>query len=410
MEPIPRERQARLPLDIAVDVAASLDPDEVVRRLLRRAIEAIHADRGSVSWIEGNELIVVDSQDPEATPLPVGSRWPIALQSHTHRAVTTRRPVVSGTVDLGTLTGPMRDALAGVRHTVSLPLEASGEVVAILAVSRRRDQPYDDDDVATLRAIGTVAVLALRNARLYAQAQEAARAKAAFLNIAAHELRTPLTVVSGYISMLREGSLGVPDERWRRPLDVIASKCTELGDLVDNLLLTARLEHGQTSGTRVAVDVGDAVAAAVGRALPRVELLGGRVEYTRPEPATRALAQPLHVARILDNLVNNALSYSRETPWVSLAVRPGERPEIVVEDRGEGIPEAMRERVFERFVRVDQGATQERTGTGLGLAISRELAEWGGGELLLEWSELGWGSRFVLRLPAAPGDVAPSRR
>jgi signal transduction histidine kinase len=400
MEPTHRQRQARLPLDIAVDLAATLDPAEVVRRLLRRAIDAVAADRGSVSWIEGDELIIVDSQDPTATPLPVGSRWPIALQSHTHRAVTGRQPVVSGAIDTGSLTGPMRDALAGVRHTLSLPLEAGGEVVAILAVSRRRDQPYDDADVEALRSIGSIAVLALSNARLYADAQEAARAKAAFLNLAAHELRTPLTVVSGYISMLREGSLGLPDERWRRPLDVVAAKCGELADLVENLLLTARLEHGDVSTFREAVDLRDAAAEAAERAMPRVELLDGRVDLVLPGAPVRSVANRVHLARILDNLVNNALSYSGPRPWVQLTVGDGALPCIAVEDRGDGVPEAMRERIFERFVRIDTGA-ERRTGTGLGLAIARELAERGGGSLELEWSELERGSRFVVRLPRA---------
>ena len=400
MESSPDERPARLPVDIAVDLAASLDPDEVVRRLLRRAIEAVDADRGSVSWIEGDELIIVDSQDPTATPLPVGSRWPIALQSHTHRAVTTRQPVVSGPIDTGTLAGPMRDALAGVRHTVSLPLEAGGEVVAILAVSRRRDAAYTDADVEALRSVGAIAVLALRNARLYAESQEAARAKAAFLNLAAHELRTPLTVVSGYISMLREGSFGLPEERWQRPLDVIAAKCGELADLVENLLITARLEHGDVSGFRETVDLRDAVAEAVERAAPRVELLGGSIESAAPDAPVRAVANPVHLARILDNLVNNALSYSGTRPWVRLSVRDGALPQVAVEDRGDGVPAPMRERIFERFVRIETGA-ERRTGTGLGLPISRDLAERGGGTLELEWSESGRGSRFVVTLPPA---------
>jgi signal transduction histidine kinase len=401
METSPRARQARLPLDIAVDLATSLDPDEVVRRLLRRAIEAAGADRGSVSWIEGDELVIVDSQDPSATPLPVGSRWPIILQSHTHHAVSTRQPVISGTPDVSALTGPMRDALVGVQHTLSLPLESAGEVVAILAVSRRRDQPYDEDDVATLRSIGNLAVLALRNARLYAQAQEAARAKTAFLNLAAHELRTPLTVVSGYISMLREGALGGPDERWRRPLDIIAGKCAELSELVENLLVAARLEHGQASSTTQPLDLCEAVGEAVQRAMPRVELLGAHIESDLPETPVMALAQPVSLARILDNLVNNSLSYSTELAWVRLSVRDASAPEVVVEDRGEGVPEAMHERIFERFVRVENGRTEQRTGTGLGLAISRELAERVGGRLSLEWSEPGRGSRFVLSLPHA---------
>jgi signal transduction histidine kinase len=396
----------RLPLDMAFDLAESLDPDEVVRRLLRRAIEAVDADRGSVSWIEGDELIIVDSQDPSATPLPVGSRWPIGLQTHTERAVTSGQPVISGSIDVGTLHGPMAEALASVRHTLSLPLVSNGRVVAILAVSRRRDAPFDDADVGAIRDIGGVAVLALRNARLYSQAQEAARAKAAFLNLAAHELRTPLTVVSGYVSMLREGSLGMPDARWQRPLDIIAAKCAELGALVENLLLTARLEHSAIDDESEAhlLDLGEAVVDAVVRSAPRAELLGARIETSVGSQPVLAVADRDHVARILDNLVNNALSYSTGTPRVRLSVSTeGAQPRVCVEDSGDGIPEDMHERIFERFVRGETGS-RHTAGTGLGLAISRQLAEMGGGSLVLEWSRPGEGSRFVLRLPGvAPG-------
>jgi signal transduction histidine kinase len=125
------------------------------------------------------------------------------------------------------------------------------------------------------------------------------------------------------------------------------------------------------------------------------------MEAAFPDAPVIALAHPVHVARILDNLVNNALSYGLGSPWVSLSVRDGESAEVAVEDRGEGVPEAMREHIFERFVRVESSDSAHRTGTGLGLAISRELAEQGGGSLWLEWSELGRGSRFVLRLPRA---------
>jgi len=394
-------RQARIPLDIAVDLAASLDATEVVRRLLRRAIEALDADRGSVSWIEGDELEIVDSQDPQAVALPVGSRWPIGLQSHTHTAVTTRQPVVSGRIDVSSLSGPMREALAEVRHTVSLPLELGGVVVAILAVSRRRDQPFSEDDVAALRSIGNVAVLALGNARLYQEAQEAARAKSAFLNMAAHELRTPLTVVAGYVSMLREGSLGIPDERWRRPLDIIAAKCGELGELVENLLVTARLENRAVDASANAIDLRGAANDALLRAEPRAELVGAELVASLPEQPVMVCADPAHVARILDNLVNNAMSYTVGSPWVRVSVLGGATPAVYVEDRGEGVPAPFHERIFERFVRVEQAQTRQRTGTGLGLAISRELAECNGGELVLDWSEPGRGSRFLLRLPPA---------
>jgi signal transduction histidine kinase len=89
-------------------------------------------------------------------------------------------------------------------------------------------------------------------------------------------------------------------------------------------------------------------------------------------------------------------------------VASGPVPEVVVEDHGVGIPNEMRELIFERFYRIDHPEPGPQPGTGLGLFIGRELAQRLGGSLVLDWTEVGKGSRFVLRLPAAaPEEHSP---
>src|SRR5256885_17066306 len=90
--------------------------------------------------------------------------------------------------------------------------------------------------------VGNVPVRALRNARLFAEAQEANRARSDFLNMAGHELRTPLTVIKGYLSMLSDGSLGEAPDGLRQPIELLAGKAAELSSLVDDLLVTSRLD------------------------------------------------------------------------------------------------------------------------------------------------------------------------
>jgi signal transduction histidine kinase len=110
---------------------------------------------------------------------------------------------------------------------------------------------------------------------------------------------------------------------------------------------------------------------------------------------------PEQLSRVLDNLLNNALTYRRgnQPPWVRLElVLEDGHAGVAVEDRGRGVPFEMRERIFERFVRADDGSDRT-SGTGLGLYISQQLAQRHGGTVELERSELGEGSRFVLRLP-----------
>jgi len=104
------------------------------------------------------------------------------------------------------------------------------------------------------------------------------------------------------------------------------------------------------------------------------------------------------VGRILDNLLNNALSYSSGPPRVTVTVHADE-PRVEVRDRGRGVTAEQRERIFERFYRIDDPSLPHVPGTGLGLYISRQLASRMGGRLTLERTVRGKGSTFTLRLP-----------
>ena len=224
------------------------------------------------------------------------------------------------------------------------------------------------------------------------------REKAEFMNAAAHELRTPVTVIVGYLSMLHEGSFGGPGQRWAAVLDTVMGKAQELGHLVEQMLTSARLDAGTEPVAIVELDLRDAVREAVERIDPRATQLDAVVNYQLPSRSVLVEADADHVAAILDNLLANALTYSAGPPWVRITVMDEGDPQVLVEDRGPGIPERMRERIFERFVRLEQPAPARAPGTGLGLAISRELAERHGGTLTLVRSDPEAGSVFALRL------------
>jgi two-component system, sensor histidine kinase len=236
---------------------------------------------------------------------------------------------------------------------------------------------------------------------LYGAAQESSRSKSEFLNMAAHELRTPLSVVSGYLAMLAEGSLGQAPEAWQMPLDMLSAKTGELNRIVDDLLLASRMDVGWLPEQMLVLDLREALSQARQRAAPRAQLLEAEVRFDDSAEPVLVEADPVHLGRILDNLINNALTYCREKPEVTLALAGGEAARIEVRDNGVGIPENKREAVFERFVRLDDTGVGQVPGTGLGLYISRELARRHGGSLELRESEPGEGSIFELRLPLA---------
>ena len=233
---------------------------------------------------------------------------------------------------------------------------------------------------------------------LLVQAQESSRAKSEFLNMAAHELRTPLAVVVGYLSMLSDGTFGELNPDCDRVLQILRQKGDELNRLVDDLLTASRIEAGTVPSRLTEYDLREVARQAVRKATPQAELLGAEVHVELPEGPVFVQADPTHLARIVDNLVNNALAYSRGRPWVKVTVGTGQHAVLMVEDRGVGIPADMRERVFDQFVRIESAEEPLQPGTGLGLYISRELARRQGGELAVVESEVGRGSTLALTL------------
>jgi signal transduction histidine kinase len=385
-------------LELTLELAAALDYREVIRRLLQRAVESVGADRASLSVVEGQELIVEDGHDRQGRPIPIGGRYAIPSGSPTDRAIRTGRPKVGEGFDLTRLDEPSREAHSDSLHTAIIPLSLGGQVGAALILIRRSDQPFSREDLDLLQLIGNAAAVALRNAELFGQAHDLTRTKSDFMNLAAHELRTPLSVIAGYVSMLLDGTFGPPPQPWVHPLSVLSAKTGELGTLVEDLLVAARLEAGTMPTAVSDFDLRAAVRECVDRCLPRAGLLGAELTMELPAAPVMVRADPDHVARILDNLVNNALTYSTGKPWVRLEVAGGHSSVVTVKDRGIGIPEDLRERIFERFYRIDNADLPRQAGTGLGLAISRDLAERHRGRLELLRSRSG--ASFRLSLPA----------
>ncbi|MDQ6747467.1 MAG: GAF domain-containing sensor histidine kinase [Candidatus Dormibacteraeota bacterium] len=394
-------RRLGIGVNVAADLASSLDPGEVGSRLLSQAAGAVRADRGVLCHMEGSELVVESGfalDDVSATAS--GTRFEVPASGFVREALEHRKPVTASAPGTNlSLSALNVEAMRRQRHALSVPLVLSGTTTGIFVLWRSADEPFEDSDIAVVQTIANVAVLALQNAHAFTGVEGASAAKTMFLNMAAHELRTPLTVISGYLAMLAEGSIP-PEAAQQRVYPMMRQKTDELARLVDGLLVAARLERDAAApNDDRPIDIVVAAQEAVARVKPRADLVDATVELEVPAGSVLAHADRESLGRILDNLLNNALTYAREAPWVRVSVGGDRRFVVVtVEDHGLGVPEDKRDAIFERLVRVDRPEIGYPSGTGLGLYISRELARNQGGTLVLADSQPGEGSTFVLSL------------
>jgi PAS domain S-box-containing protein len=234
-------------------------------------------------------------------------------------------------------------------------------------------------------------------ARDVTKVREVERLREDFVATVSHELRTPLAPIKGWAStLLQFGDRLEPDDR-RSAVQSILRQAQRLERLVVNLLEVSQIEHGVLEAPEVDVDV----EVVVRRVVDDFQAASpDRAFDVRFEGQSRARAKELWLEQILTNLVSNAVKYSPDTTPVEVTVgRLADRIEIIVADKGCGIPAHELERVFERFYRVREATTQ--TGTGLGLYIARQLAREMDGTISVE-SVPDRGSRFLLDLPAAP--------
>lgn len=238
--------------------------------------------------------------------------------------------------------------------------------------------------------------------------------KTALLDAVTHDLRTPLTSIKvSATTLLSAGgassSLALDEEGRRELLEVINEEADRLNHFVESMVELARIEAGEMHLRRRWGAVDEIVSTALGRAAPLTARHQVIVELEDELPAVRVDAGAL--AEVLYTLLDNAAKYSPAGTRIRVAARrdAGEAVRITVEDEGEGIPEALRERVFAKFFRVPgdgRKKTPRATGLGMGLAIARGIVEAHGGRIWIEAGAGGRGTCVVVTIPIGDEDEA----
>jgi len=217
-----------------------------------------------------------------------------------------------------------------------------------------------------------------------------------FVSSVSHELRTPLTSVLGYLEL----AMGDPEmsEDTRAHLQVIARNTDRLQRLIADLLTAAQTKAGEISMTATPVDLRDVVSEAVHSQTPRAGHHGVTLENRATDPCI-VEGDRMRLTQVVDNLVSNAIKYSRPGGTVTVSLGVGaDAAHLSVRDTGIGIAAADQEHLFERFFRARSVRSGAVPGTGLGLHISRQLVEAHGGRIELS-SVLGKGTTVDVHLP-----------
>ncbi|WP_420452181.1 ATP-binding protein [Ilumatobacter sp.] len=399
--------------DLATLTAAGVTPREI----------AIPDDGRSFAQIVLGDRVVAASSNVRGRPpvdvVATGAETIVAVRETTGELVDFRVLAVGARSPSGPVRVVVGEALDDVDRTVRIAATALGVGAAAITalaglttwrVVRRSLRPVDSMR-AELAEIGATELgrrvpvpttddevrrLAATMNSMLDRLEVETRSQREFSSAASHELRTPITIVRHRL----ETAAASPAPDWEDVAAVVAAENERMQRLVDDLLLLARRDSGSPSRADDLVDLDDLVLSEAVRLAERTD--PEVVIDVSAVSAGQVRGDAEQLRRVVRNLVENARRHARRRVAVSI-VGDGCAVTFAVDDDGTGVPPAERERVFERFVRLDEARSRDGGGSGLGLSIVREVVAAHDGDVVIAASDELGGARVVVTLPDARG-------
>ena len=408
-------RHSRIVAEASALLARSFDLDVTLTAMARLALPAL----GDHCWVDIVEydggisrLHITRSADVGASRDPVLATAP-SPHDPSNLVVSVLEsgaPVLDAALTLDRLheLAAGEEQFAALRKlraksVLSVPMMARGRVLGALTfIVAGPHRSHRGDDMALAEDLAQRAGLATDNARLYAMAQGASRAKDEFMASMSHELRTPLTAIIGYTELLGDEIVGPLNATQREQLSRIRSSGNLLLALVDQILDLARVDTGKEEPRMAEVSAAAVVDQVVMLSANQVRQKNLALTVKAPPPDVELVTDPLWLRQILVNLLGNAVKFTERGEVGISAAREGDRVYFEVWDTGIGISVKHLERIFDPFWQVEQRMTRRYGGAGVGLAVARRLCALLGGDIAVA-STLDAGSRFVVSLPTTPG-------
>jgi PAS domain S-box-containing protein len=392
---------------VSDQIAVSLDPDEALQQLATRVVPAFadycvtyavsegtirpfgfaHRDPAKAGLVEALAHGVPVSVDDTYGPGMVIRLGEACLLPEMSPDFVSAQAAKAAPDDVRWMLEP--------RSLMTVPLNARGRTLGAIAFAATDDsgRRFSDADLKIAMELASRAALLVDNARLYAEARSAIRARDDMIAVVSHDLRDPLQSISAAAATLRLVPQAVENTE---SIDSIALASTQMRLLIQDLLDISLIEAGRLPIKQEQIDLSDLMLEAQTLLLPQVEGRDMRIETRLPANLPAVSIDRHRIVQVLLNLIGNALKFGSAGGLVTLgAERQGDAIRVWVKDTGVGISAERQERVFDRFWRGDR---RSGGGAGLGLAVAKGIVEAHGGRIGVT-SSLGVGSTFFFTLP-----------
>ncbi len=380
---------------------------EIVPVLMGRIVDAVDARVGLVF------LFRPDHDDLELiSPLWVSGRTvraegytlPLTEAGVVQRVFTSGEPVIRNQPVTDGDREPLLEDL-DISKLAVVSMAVDERPIGVLVVADKAGGDFTGADVAHLQSLAEPAALVMNQMARYDAAQETsqkmaelAQLKSDFVSVVSHELRSPITSIIGSLRTLMRPEIDPDSETARELIATAVRQADRLRALIEDLLVTSRLDSDalpvRLEATRIDVLVAELFAEMPAGA--------SRVSIRLEEGLPDVQVDPAHLARILRNLIENALKYAEDSAIELVGKTSGSQIWMSVIDHGPGIAYELHDHIFQPFTQAQHHETRLQGGTGLGLSIVRGLTEAMGGRVWYE-PTVGGGATFTVALPEKTG-------